>query len=111
MIELSKVKYDKNLRFLSTEKLRNILKDMYENAPSGYKVTMIHLFGINYANELKNNKQLKDISFAATGYSSYATEISKGIKLAKLFDYEMIIQKKLLKEKLVKKNGTKFENI
>jgi len=82
MTELSEVGiFDKNLKSLSTEELIIILKNMYESASYGYKVTMIHLFGIEYANKLKN-KSLKNISYAATGRFSFATEISKGIKLS-----------------------------
>jgi len=83
MAELSQIRIiNKNIKSLSTEELIIILKDMYDNASYTYKTTMIRLFGIEYANELKN-KSLKSISIAATGFPSYATEISKGIKLAK----------------------------
>lgn len=60
------------------------LKDMYRNAPHGDQVAMIHLFGIKYAIEIKNAEcSLKEILQSAGMNLSYATEISKGIKLAK----------------------------
>lgn len=64
--------------------LSNKLKDMYNNAPKGESTTMIHLFGITYANEIKNaDFTPKDILKAASMPASYYTEISKGIRLAK----------------------------
>ncbi|PLA74975.1 hypothetical protein CYQ88_03500 [Hydrogenovibrio sp. SC-1] len=45
---------------------------------------MIHLFGIKYATEIKNsNESMKSIEKAANINESYATEISKGVKLSK----------------------------
>jgi hypothetical protein len=74
------------------------LSEMYENAPEGDKVAMIHLFGIRYSNEiLKNNfvageiiknTKLKNGSKMNT---SYQTEISKGVNLSKyVIDKESI---------------------
>jgi len=60
------------------------LKEMYENAPKGEKVAMIHLFGIKYAQEIKDSKaSFQDIAVAAGFDKPYGTEISKGAKLAK----------------------------
>jgi len=57
---------------------------MYSNAPIGDSVAMIHLFGIRYANEIiKKKLSKKDIAIEANIPISFATEISKGIKLAK----------------------------
>ena len=61
--------------------LINELKHMYSNAPNGYQMSMIHLFAIKYAKELKKYT-LKTIAILATGKASFATEISKGINLA-----------------------------
>lgn len=58
------------------------LKKMYENAPYRDQVTMIHLFGIKYATELKD-LHIRTIAVRATGKASYVTEINKGIRLAK----------------------------
>lgn len=69
---------------MNLEVLGKKLNDMYSNAPNGDSVVMIHLFGIRYANEiLKMKLSKKDIAIAAKIPISYATEISKGIKLAK----------------------------
>ena len=59
-----------------------ILRNMYSNAPRGDKVTMIHLFGINYATELVG-LHVATIAERATGHRSYGTEIAKGMKLAR----------------------------
>lgn len=64
--------------------LSNILKDMYSNASQGEQTTMIHLFGIKYAAEIrKNNFTPKEILRAAQMHESYQAEISKGIRLEK----------------------------
>jgi len=63
--------------------LATILQQMYNNA-SNEKVTMIHLFGIKYAQEIKEIKvSPKEIVTLAKLPESYKTEVSKGIKLAK----------------------------
>lgn len=65
-------------------KLAEILKDMYENAPRGEQVAHIHLFGIKYADEINtNNLKSIDIIRRSGINKSYATELSKGIKLSK----------------------------
>ena len=58
------------------------LKEMYENAPKGEKVAMIHLFGIKYANEIKKYS-IKDIVHAANMCKSYGTEVTKGVHLSR----------------------------
>ncbi len=64
--------------------LASKLKSMYENAKKGEAVAMIHLFGIKYADEIKeNNISCKTIAMEAGIKESYGTEISKGVKLAK----------------------------
>lgn len=72
--------------------LGNKLREMYEKAPYGESVTMIHIFGIKYASEIKRNGFTSGDIIKASGLnSSYATEVSKGIRLAK---YVMIMQEK-----------------
>lgn len=66
------------------------LKESYLNAPEGYQMTMVHLFGIKNAEKLKSIP-LKDISIKATQKESLYVEISKGIKLSK---FVQIIEKK-----------------
>lgn len=78
----NKNKRNLNNNSTETQKLINILKYNYDNAPSGYQMTMVHLFGIEYADMLENQR-VKDIALAATGKDSLYVEIGKGIKLAK----------------------------
>jgi hypothetical protein len=59
------------------------LSEMYNNAPKGDAVAMIHLFGIKYANEIiKSQYSKKDIIEQSGISSSYLTELTKGVKLA-----------------------------
>ena len=59
------------------------LSEMYNNAPKGDAVAMIHLFGIKYAAEIKNDAfSKKDIIEQSGISSSYLTELSKGVKLS-----------------------------
>lgn len=68
---------------MTENQLGRILKEMYENAPEGYQVANIHLFGVKYANIiLENNYKVSDILRASGLNKSYATEVSKGIKLS-----------------------------
>lgn len=60
------------------------LKEMYENAPKGDAVAHIHLFGIKYADEIRNNSYRSANIIAASGLAkSYFAEVDKGIKLSK----------------------------
>ncbi|WP_425805577.1 hypothetical protein ACHOLT_02545 [Desulfitobacterium sp. Sab5] len=69
---------------MTENELGAILREMYDGAPGGYQVANIHLFGIKYASDiLENNYKATDIVRASGINSSYATEVSKGIKLAK----------------------------
>ncbi len=64
--------------------LAETLRDMYSNAPQGDKTTMIRLFGIKYADELKNSTMsMSRIAELAQIGVNYHAEISKGIRLAK----------------------------
>lgn len=57
--------------------------EMYDNAPQGYQVANIHLFGIKYASIIiDNNLKATDIVRALGLNQSYATEVSKGIKIS-----------------------------
>ena len=68
---------------MTLNELANTLKQMYETAPGGEQVAMIHLFGIKYAEEIKAAGYApKDIVQAAEMQPSYATEVNKGMKLA-----------------------------
>lgn len=60
------------------------LKRMYENAPSGEAVVHIHLFGIIYGQEIKNEEYNPREIIKISGIKeSYITELSKGIKLSR----------------------------
>lgn len=70
--------------------LSKILSQMYENAPEGEKVTMIHLFSIRYSKIIRDNQytakeilkhtKLKDNNKIS---SKYFVEINKGLNIAK----------------------------
>lgn len=64
--------------------LASRLKEAYENAPYGEKVLQIHLFGIRYADELRNCDSKPDkIAREALNKPRFGTEIYKGMRLAK----------------------------
>lgn len=68
---------------MTVSALSSCLRRMYDSAPEGEQIAMIHLFGIRYANEIKNEGcSPKDIILAAQMKPSLATELNKGIKLA-----------------------------
>jgi len=68
---------------MTSIELAKKLKDMYTNAPKGDSTTMIRLFGIKYANELKDcTSSMSDIAELAEIGITYHAEISKGIRLS-----------------------------
>ena len=66
----------------TAEQLGKILAEMYNDAPRNEQVTGIHLFGIKYAEEIKNAGIKSVIDFSGIK-STYRTEVSKGVNLAK----------------------------
>lgn len=71
------------------KKLGELLSEMYKQAPEGDKVTFIHLFGIKYADSIKSNKlSIKKILEYSTVKPSFATEVNKGVKLAKYVEVQ-----------------------
>jgi hypothetical protein len=69
---------------MTINELSSVLKEMYENAPKGDRVAMIHLFGIKYANEIRSSEYSpREILKNAHMHESYQVEINKGINLAK----------------------------
>ena len=59
------------------------LKEMYDDAPKGDSVAMIHLFGVKYADQIiKSKYSRKDIIKISGISTAYLTDLSKGIKLA-----------------------------
>lgn len=68
---------------MTLSELGKKLSKMYNNAPKGDAVAMIHLFGIKYVNEIKqSNYSKKDIIEQSGISTSYLTELNKGVKLA-----------------------------
>jgi len=68
---------------MTLNELGNKLSEMYNDAPKGDAVAMIHLFGIKYANEIKQSDYSKKDIIKQSGIStSYLTELTKGVKLA-----------------------------
>jgi len=68
---------------MTLNELGTKLSEMYNDAPKGNAVAMIHLFGIKYANEIKESEYSKKDIIKQSGIStSYLTELTKGVKLA-----------------------------
>ena len=80
---------------MTVNELGKTLQAMYANAEKGEKVTMIHLFGVKYAQEIREaGAAAKDIAGAAGIPLSYGTEISKGVRLGRpRFRSSVCIQK------------------
>ncbi len=77
---------------MTKQDLAQKLNDMYYNALQGEKVSMIHLFGIKYSEEIKEcSASTKEIAKAADINESYGTEISKGVKLGHYVDIKPTI--------------------
>jgi hypothetical protein len=66
---------------MTIDELPKKLKAMYGD-PATDKAVSVHLFGIRYAEHL-DGKPLKDIAERAAIPVTYATEIRKGINLAR----------------------------
>ena len=74
---------NKTLIKMTLSELGTKLSEMYNNAPKGDAVAMIHLFGIKYADEIKQiNYSKRDIIEQSGISTSYLTELNKGVKLA-----------------------------
>jgi 5-methylcytosine-specific restriction protein B len=64
--------------------LANRLGEMYRNAPTDDTMTMLHLFGITYAGEIRASGSTSHELASAAGISpNLGTEINKGIRLAR----------------------------
>jgi len=65
------------------DQLGMTLRRMYDSAPQGHKTTQIHLFGVKYAADIQQAAlTAREVVAAAGIQASYATEVSKGIRLA-----------------------------
>lgn len=72
-------------QIMSHQELARILRKMYEDGEKGrQKVAMIHLFGIKYADEIRecDGSPAEIAELACNGNRSYGREISKGCALA-----------------------------
>lgn len=69
---------------MTESQLGAVLGRMYDQAPLGHKVANIHLFGIKYADIITNGRlSVPEIVRASGIRASFATEVSKGMKLAR----------------------------
>lgn len=69
---------------LTVEELGQILRNMYDNASGGSKVSAIHMFGIKYGQLIReNNYKTAEIIRVAGINESYNVEVSKGISIYK----------------------------
>jgi hypothetical protein len=84
---------------MGTDELAEILSGMYENAENGEQAAMVHLFGVRYANVIRNNNISITEILRATRLQNgeqmgtwCQTEINKGIKLSRyVADREALI--------------------
>ena len=68
---------------MTLHELSAALQTMYASAPKGRQVTMVHLFGIQYAPEIRaSGFAPREIVRAAGLSETYVTEVNKGIRLA-----------------------------
>jgi hypothetical protein len=72
----------KLINIMDAIQLGKLLADSYKNAQKGEKVMMIHLFGIKYSEELLK-AGVSEVIKESGIYSTYTTELGKGIKLAR----------------------------
>ena len=69
---------------MTPDKLARTLSEMYQDAPKREATTMIHLFGIKYADEIRDcGAPVTEIVRLSGLPSSYHTEVSKGVRLAR----------------------------
>ncbi len=69
---------------MNVNELSEKLREMYRGASQGDAVVMVHLFGIKYANEIRESgASPKEIVLAAGMSESYGVEVNKRINLAK----------------------------
>ena len=68
---------------MEKEQLAGILRERYEKAKRNEASMAVHLFGIEYANEIQEGRypvsELVELAGIGKGY---AAEVSKGMKLA-----------------------------
>lgn len=65
----------------TVDQLGKILAKMYADAPRNGQVTMIHLFGIGYHEDVRN-AGIKEVIDSSGISSTYRTELNKAVNLA-----------------------------
>lgn len=69
---------------MTPEELAKALSDMHDSARQGEKPTMIRLFGIKYADKIRDcGASVAEIVRLSSVRDSYNAEVSKGIQLAR----------------------------
>ena len=75
---------------MNKTELARLLTEMYNNAPHGESSVMIHLFGVRFAKEIRDNgytplEIIKESrkNFGSSITDNYQVEINKMIKLSK----------------------------
>ena len=69
---------------MTSNELAKILRRKYGDALAGQKVTVIHLFGIEYADEIRAcDTSPSELVCMAGLPRSYGTEVNKGCNLAR----------------------------
>ena len=66
----------------TVNELGGILKDMYSNARKKEQVTMIHLFGVKYAEDILE-VGIREVIEESGISSTYRTELNKAVNLAR----------------------------
>jgi hypothetical protein len=67
---------------MTSKELGEILSEMYTTAIKKEQVTMIHFFGVKYANEIQR-VGVREVIEQSGIHSTYRTELNKAINLAK----------------------------
>ena len=77
---------------MDIEELGRKLREMYDSAPHGERTTMIHLFGITYAEKI--GKRAGEIVASSGIGDSYNTEVRKGVRLSKYVEVRKSVPKR-----------------
>lgn len=76
---------------MTKQELANKLKTMYETAKEGEQVSMIHMFGIKYGEEIERlNSTPKEIVGLSGINQSYDVEVNKGRNIARIMKRESL---------------------
>ena len=69
---------------MTPRELSNELTRMYRSARRGETATMVHLFGITYADQLRDSEEsIQRIVERSDAPDSYYVEVNKGVNLAR----------------------------